>query len=286
VIEVIDPGGLTTVQDLGRPGWAHLGVPPSGAVDRAALRLANRLVGNDEGAAALETTLRGPALRFDRPAVVALAGAPVPARAGERELAMHATEAVAAGEVVRLGTARTGLRTYLAVRGGIAAEPVLGSAATDLLTGLGPDPLAAGARLRLADRARAWPAATVAPVPALAPDPVLGVVAGPRDDWFAPAALDVLRTARWAVAPVSNRVGVRLTGPRLERVRDDELASEGVLAGALQVPPSGTPILLLADHPTTGGYPVIAVVVTADLPRAGQLRPGDEVRFALHRGAG
>ncbi len=286
MIEVIDPGGLTTVQDLGRPGWAHLGVPPSGAVDRAALRLANRLVGNDEGAAALETTLRGPALRFDRPAVVALAGAPVPARAGERELAMHATEAVAAGEVVRLGTARTGLRTYLAVRGGIAAEPVLGSAATDLLTGLGPDPLAAGARLRLADRARAWPAATVAPVPALAPDPVLGVVAGPRDDWFAPAALDVLRTARWAVAPVSNRVGVRLTGPRLERVRDDELASEGVLAGALQVPPSGTPILLLADHPTTGGYPVIAVVVTADLPRAGQLRPGDEVRFALHRGAG
>ncbi len=286
MIEVIDPGGLTTVQDLGRPGWAHLGVPPSGAVDRAALRLANRLVGNDEGAAALETTLRGPALRFDRPAVVALAGAPVPARAGERELAMHATEAVAAGEVVRLGTARTGLRTYLAVRGGIAAEPVLGSAATDLLTGLGPDPLAAGARLRLADRARAWPAATVAPVPALAPDPVLGVVAGPRDDWFAPAALDVLRTARWAVAPASNRVGVRLTGPRLERVRDDELASEGVLAGALQVPPSGTPILLLADHPTTGGYPVIAVVVTADLPRAGQLRPGDEVRFALRRGAG
>ncbi len=286
MIEVIDPGGLTTVQDLGRPGWAHLGVPPSGAADRAALRLANRLVGNDEGAAALETTLRGPALRFDRPAVVALAGAPVPARAGERELAMHATEAVAAGEVVRLGTARTGLRTYLAVRGGIAAEPVLGSAATDLLTGLGPDPLAAGARLRLADRARAWPAATVAPVPALAPDPVLGVVAGPRDDWFAPAALDVLRTARWAVAPASNRVGVRLTGPRLERVRDDELASEGVLAGALQVPPSGTPILLLADHPTTGGYPVIAVVVTADLPRAGQLRPGDEVRFALRRGAG
>jgi allophanate hydrolase subunit 2 len=115
---------------------------------------------------------------------------------------------------------------------------------------------------------------------------VLGVVAGPRDDWFAPAALDVLRTARWAVAPASNRVGVRLTGPRLERVRDDELASEGVLAGALQVPPSGTPILLLADHPTTGGYPVIAVVVTADLPRAGQLRPGDEVRFALRRGAG
>jgi biotin-dependent carboxylase-like uncharacterized protein len=280
VIEVLEPGGLLTVQDLGRRGWAHLGVPPSGAADPGALRLANRLVGNDEGAPALELTLRGPMLRFAGDAVIALAGAPVDARAGRRELAMHATETVRAGEELRIGTARAGLRTYLAVRGGIAAESVLGSAATDVLTGLGPEPLGKGARLTLGDFARDWPGATAAPVAALAPDPVLGVLAGPRDDWFAAGALDALCGERWEVSSSSNRVGVRLEGPPLERTRTDELPSEGMLAGALQVPPSGKPILLLADHPTTGGYPVIAVVVAADVARAGQLRPGDGVRFA------
>jgi biotin-dependent carboxylase-like uncharacterized protein len=279
VIAVLKTHGLTTVQDLGRPGWAHLGVPPSGAADPGALRLANRLVGNEEDAPGLEMTLRGPVLRFAAGAAVALAGAPVDARADDRELAMHATERVRAGETLRFGAARAGLRTYLAVRGGIVAEEVLGSASTDLLTGLGPPPLREGTRLGVGDRLRAWPEATLAPMPELRAEPVLRVVAGPRDDWFAGDALDVLTATAWIVSPSSNRVGVRLQGPSLRRARTGELASEGMLAGALQVPPSGTPILLLADHPTTGGYPVIAVVVAADVPRAGQLRPGDAVRF-------
>ncbi len=281
MIEVLEAHGLTTVQDLGRPGWAHLGVPSSGAADPPALRLANRLVGNEQDAPALEMTLRGPVLRFDSDAVIALAGAPVDARAGARELAMHARERVLAGETLRLGAARTGLRTYLAVRGGIDAEPVLGSAATDLLTGLGSPPVRAGTRLGTARLLCDWPDTALAPVPELRPEPVLRVVAGPRDDWFADGALAHLTRTAWTVSPSSNRIGVRLQGPPLERVRTDELASEGMLAGALQVPPSGTPILLLADHPTTGGYPVVAVVVTADLPRAGQLRPGDALRFSL-----
>jgi biotin-dependent carboxylase-like uncharacterized protein len=281
MIEVVEPGGLTTVQDAGRPGWAHVGVPPSGAADVLSLRLANRLVGNREDAPALETTLRGPSLRFDRPALIALAGAPADVHLERRELAMNAAEHVEAGAVVRVGVAHAGVRTYLAVRGGLSAERVLGSASTDLLTGLGPAPLRRGARLEVADLAAEFPPIGFAPVPDLPRSPVLRVVPGPRDDWFAPDALDRLCSRSWEVTTASNRIGVRLAGAGLERTRTDELESEGMLAGALQVPPSGGPILLLNDPPTTGGYPVIAVVVTADLPLAGQLRPGDEVRFTI-----
>jgi biotin-dependent carboxylase-like uncharacterized protein len=281
VIEVLEPGGLTTIQDLGRHGYAHLGVPGSGAADPPAMRLANRLVGNPEGAATLELTLRGPVLRFGVRAVIALAGAPVDGRAGRRALAMHATEVIEPGEEVRIGLARAGLRTYLAVRGGFVAEPVMGSVATDVLTGLGPAPLGKGAVLTVGDERAEWPAATLAPVRDLDPEPVLRIVRGPRDDWFDRAAHELLTSERWEVTPSSNRVGVRLQGPRLPRARTGELPSEGMLPGALQVPPSGNPILLLADHPTTGGYPVIAVVEAADVPRAGQLRPGDAVRFSV-----
>ncbi len=279
MIEVLDPGGLTTVQDLGRRGWAHVGVPPSGAADPGSFRFANALVGNHEAAAALECTLRGPTLRFHDHATVAVAGAPLDVRIGDRDVEVHAAHAVAPGEVVKLGVARSGLRTYLAVRGGVAAELVLGSASTDLLTGLGPDPLARGMRLAVGEATTDGTANL--PRPALASDPVLDVIPGPRDDWFTDAALDALTATPWTVTPASNRVGVRLDGPALERTVHEELPSEGMLAGALQVPPSGQPILLLADHPTTGGYPVIAVVVTKALPRAGQLRPGETVRFRV-----
>lgn len=280
MIEVLRPGGLTTVQDLGRPGLAHLGVPPSGAADRPALQLANRLVGNPEGAPALETTLQGPALRFHRPASVALAGAPCPARAASRPIAMHAVVHLRAGDVLDLGLAEAGVRTYVAVRGGLAVETVLGSASTDLLSGLGPPPLRTGDRLAVGSLATGWPLVEVAPVAPPAARAELRVVPGPREDWLAPEALDIL-CGTWTVAPGSNRVGVRLTGARLERARDGELASEGVVAGAIQVPPSGEPIILLADHPTTGGYPVIAVVAYDDLPTAGQLRPGGAVALRL-----
>ena len=280
---MLKPGSLTTVQDLGRPGLAHLGVPPSGAADPRSLRLANRLVGNREGAAALEATLQGPVLVARAPVTLALAGATADAHVDDRPVAMHAVLHLAAGEVLDLGPLRDGVRTYVAVRGGLAVELVLGSASTDLLTGLGPPPLAAGDRLGLAAEEEGWPVLDAAPVPALPARPRLRVLAGPREDWLAPDALDVLTATRWTVGPGSNRVGVRLAGGRLGRAREEELPSEGVVAGAIQVPPSGEPIVLLADHPTTGGYPVLAVVAHEDLPLVGQLRPGGEVAFELLR---
>jgi biotin-dependent carboxylase-like uncharacterized protein len=265
VIEVVSPGLLTTVQDLGRPGWAHIGVPPSGAVDRVALELGNRLVGNGPGAAALEATLIGPRLRFLAPVRVALTGSV------EKPLVLEADGELDVGLLVG------GARAYICVCGGIDVEPVLGSRSTDLLTGLGPPPLRAGDVLRIGGDVSAGEG----PEPVKRGDGPFRVVPGPRDDWFTGAALDALAGSEWRVTQASNRVGIRLEGPPLERVRTDELLSEGLVTGALQVPPNGQPILLLNDHPTTGGYPVIAVVATPDLPRAGQLRPGDSVRFTL-----
>lgn len=288
-IEVLAPGALTTVQDLGRPGWGHIGVPRSGAADRPALVLANRLVGNQDGAAALETTLSGPRLRFDGPAELALTGAPVQARVGERVVAMNESFRIEAGDELRVGTARVGLRTYLAFAGGIDAPRALGSAATDVLTGLGPAPLARGAVLqtRGGHPSGGWggrairPSAPCPPPPSLElPDSVrLRVIVGPRSDWFSDESVKRLLSDEFTVSQASNRIGARLDGPRMERARGGELLSEGLVPGALQVPADGRPILLLADHPTTGGYPVIAVVHSADLPLAAQLRPGQRLRF-------
>jgi biotin-dependent carboxylase-like uncharacterized protein len=267
VLEVLDPGPMTTIQDLGRPGWAHAGVPPSGAVDPHAFARANDLVGNPDGAAALEATLIAPTLRALESVTVAIVGA---------RTADH-TRTLQPGDVLE-PTACRGARAYIAVRGGLDGEPTLGSRSTDLLTGLGPPPLAQGDLLRIAAEPTHRPGT---PRPERPVDDVLRLHPGPRDDWFTPHALEELLTATWRVTPQANRVGVRLDGPRLERARDEELLSEGLVTGALQVPPSGRPILLLNDHPTTGGYPVIGVVASDDLPRAGQLKPGDDVRFAL-----
>jgi biotin-dependent carboxylase-like uncharacterized protein len=280
MIEVVRPGPLTTVQDLGRPGHAHLGVPCSGAADRPSLCLANRLVGNPEGAACLELTFGGAALRFHGPAWVAVTGAPVPLCVNGRPAGMNAPCHVPAGALVEIGVPAEGVRTYLAVRGGLAVEPVLGSRATDLLSGLGPAPLERGDRLPVAGPPDGPPMAVdQAPVPPPAPEPVLRVRPGPRDDWFAPDALDTLMAGAYEVTADSNRVGVRLTGRPLERARDGELPSEGMVTGAIQVPPNGLPIIFLADHPTTGGYPVIGVLAEADIPVAAQVRPGQRVRF-------
>jgi len=278
--EVLRPGPLTTVQDLGRPGYAHLGVPRSGAADRGALKLANRLVGNEEGAAALEYTLSGPALSFARNAVVAVTGAVAEVSVGGEEHETNAAIDVPAGAVVEVGTASAGLRGYLAIRGGVEAEPVLGSRSRDTLSGLGPEPLAAGAHLTIGEPAGPRPAIAVAPVPDPAPAVTLRVTPGPRADWFGPEAHHLLTSEPWTVANESNRSGVRLDGPSLPRLHDDELRSEGLVEGAVQVRHSGLPMIMLADHPTTGGYPVIAVVAIADLDAAGQLRPGQRVRFA------
>ncbi|HST14745.1 MAG TPA: biotin-dependent carboxyltransferase family protein [Gaiellaceae bacterium] len=267
-IEVIRSGLLTTVQDRGRPGLAHLGVPPSGAADPDAYELGNRLVGNPSGVAALEATLDGPVLRFDRPTIVALTGATEPR--------------VRTVEVLEVGRCVGGARTYVAVRGGIDVEPTLGSRSTDLLTGLGPLPLRTGDLLRIGVAAGFEPGLPgTVPAVGASLEPVLRVRLGPRDDWFTPRALEALVSTSWRVSSSSNRVGIRLEGQPLERARHDELLSEGLVTGALQVPASGQPILLLQDHPTTGGYPVIAVVLADDLPLAGQLAPSMRVRFAI-----
>jgi KipI family sensor histidine kinase inhibitor len=294
-IEVIKPGPLATVQDLGRPGFGHLGVPPSGAADPPSLRLANRLAGNPDEAAVLELTLGRAELRFLGPAWVAVAGAPVvitlhgpDAAAGGpgRTMSHGAGFSVPAGGVVRVSAPGVGLRTYLAVRGGIDVPPVLGSRSADLRSGLGPAPLRSGDVLPVGLAASPVPggpepggAGTALPVAGQPTE--LRVIPGPRDDWFAPGALDVLCGSTYTVTPASDRTGLRLDGPALPSGRDGELPSEGVMTGSLQVPPGGRPILLLADHPVTGGYPVIAVVVSADVGLAGQLRPGSKLRFAL-----
>ncbi|MEV5830029.1 biotin-dependent carboxyltransferase family protein [Spirillospora sp. NPDC052242] len=282
MIEVVRPGPLATVQDLGRPGLAHLGVPRSGAADERAFRLANRLVGNPEGAAGVELTLGGAVLRFHRAAWIAVTGAVLPLSIGGRRYGTNAPCHVPSGATVEFGTPASGLRSYLAVRGGVAAEAVLGSRSTDLLSGLGPAPLRAGDRIPVGPATGLDPITVdVAPVPAAPETPVLRVLPGPRDDWFAPDALRTLTSAVYRVSPDSNRVGVRLDGPALQRSRQGELGSEGMVTGSVQVPPSGLPIVFLADHPTTGGYPVIAVLAAASVPDAAQLRPGQRVRFAV-----
>jgi biotin-dependent carboxylase-like uncharacterized protein len=295
VIEVLSPGPRTTVQDLGRPGHAALGVGRSGAADRPALRLANRLVGNAEGAAAIEITLGGFSARFAVLTRIALAGAPCDAQAVvtgapgagacaqtvRRGVAMHAPVYVPAGAELRLGTPDAGLRTYLAVAGGIDVPPTLGSRATDMLAGLGPERLRPGTKLPIGVARGAPPGVDAAPVPPPSREPVLRVRLGPREDWFAPGAVDRLVGTAWQVTADADRVGIRLDGPPLERAGDRELPSEAMVEGALQVPPSGRPVLFLADHPVTGGYPVIGVVPSDDVPLAAQLRPGDRVRFRV-----
>jgi KipI family sensor histidine kinase inhibitor len=279
-IEVIHCGPLGTVQDLGRPGWASLGVGTSGAADQASAALANRLVGNAPEAAVVELSF-GAALAFRQTARVAVTGALCDVSRDGRGEGMNAPFEVRAGQTLVVGPAAVGLRTYVAVRGGLAVEPTLGSRSTDVLSGLGPAPLAEGAVLPIGDAySGPPPAVEVAPVPAPSSDElVVRVVPGPRDDWFTSDALTTLFTESYTVTADSNRVGVRLDGPALTRARDGELPSEGMVTGSVQVPSGGKPIVFLADHPVTGGYPVIGVVVAADLPVLAQARPGQAVRF-------
>ncbi|RBY94400.1 allophanate hydrolase subunit 2 family protein [Blastococcus sp. TBT05-19] len=279
MLEVLATGPLATVQDGGRPGWAGIGVTRSGAADRASAALAGRLVGNDPDAAVLEVTAGGLRVRAGRTLLVALTGAPAQPRVDGRPAPWNSPFPLAAGAELALGTPAAGLRSYLAVRGGIDVPPVLGSRSTDTLSGLGPAPLRAGDLLPIGGPGEDQPVVDVAPVPPPGPDPVLRVLPGPRRDWLAPSAWRALTTAEWTVGTASDRVGLRLAGPFLDRARDDELPSEGLVPGALQVPPDGAPVLFLADHPVTGGYPVLAVVATTDLPAAAQLRPGDPLRF-------
>ena len=287
-LTVLRTGPLCLVQDAGRVGHAADGVGRSGAADRRSAAQANTLVGNSADAAVLECTLGGLSVRAEDDLVVAVTGAPAPADI-DGEAVAHATRIrLAGGKTLRLRTPRTGLRSYLAIAGGIAVEPVLGSRSTDTLSRLGPEPVAKNDQLPVGPEI-SHPAGNSGTdqrsTEIGASSTELRVIFGPRDDWFEDRT--GLTTGEWQVSAHSNRVGLRLdrpdtedeTPPTLQRKQSRELPSEGLALGAIQVPPSGQPVLFLADHPITGGYPVIAVVVDADIDAAAQLRPGQRLRF-------
>ncbi|MDX6360106.1 MAG: hypothetical protein QOH37_3160 [Nocardioidaceae bacterium] len=273
-------GASVLVEDLGRTGWAHLGVPRSGALDGPAAGLANRLVGNTGDAACLEVLLGGLAVSTDGGAWVAVTGAVCEVRLDDRPQAFGAAVWCPAGSVLALGTPREGLRSYLAVSGGIAVEPVLGSRSTDTLAGVGPPPVSVGDVIQVGV-AVGPPAALDTPRPPTAGP--LRLLPGPRAGQIAGDVLALLVATSYAVSPDSDRIGLRLDGaplPLAGEIGDGgELPSEGMVLGAVQVPPNGRPVVFLADHPTTGGYPVVAVVEEEDLWQCAQLRPGETVRF-------
>ncbi len=292
VIEVQAPGLLTTVQDLGREGFGPLGVSPSGAADAVALRIGNRLVGNEEGAAGLEMTLLGGTFAFPDGAMVALAGSDFGATLDGKAAEMWTAFETKPGQVLRMGPTRSGARCYLCVRGGIETKLFLGSASTHLLTGLGGhegralkkgDVLTSGTGIpacslgaaatidkrRLASRA----------LEKVKPRKVLRVTPGPQNDWFSEAEQKIFYGSTYRVAEESNRMGIRLEGAAIPASSSGEMISEGVALGAVQVPEGGQPIILFVEQQTTGGYPKIANVISVDFHTLGQLRPRDEIRF-------
>ncbi|MCG5432053.1 5-oxoprolinase/urea amidolyase family protein [Mycobacterium sp. MYCO198283] len=284
VLEVLATGPLALVEDLGRPGLGHLGVPPSGAADRHAHELANRLVANPVDRATIEVTLGGLHLRVrGGDALIAVTGADTRPAADGNPFGGNSVHHARDGERIALAAPSTGLRSYLAVRGGIAVEPVLGSRSHDVLSGIGPAPLRAGDVLPVGEHTADFPELDQAPVAAVGADVVeLAVVPGPRDDWLADP--DALVHRDWVASDRSDRVGVRLSGAALRhRQPDRQLPSEGAVRGSIQVPPNGLPVILGPDHPVTGGYPVVGVVTSGDVDKVAQLRPGQAVRFHWSR---
>ncbi len=286
-IEVVAPGLLTSVQDLGRWGYAAYGVPTAGAMDPFAARAANALVGNPPDAAVLEITLAGPTLRFLRASLVAVTGADLAPQLDDMDLPGWTACWVPAGGVLRFGRRRAGLRAYLAVAGGLAVPPVLGSRATYLRGGFGGHE---GRALRAGDRLPVGPAPpaaaslagrTLPPArrPAYCRAPKVRVVLGPHAEHFTAAGLGTFLHATYTVAAASDRMGYRLEGPPLARREPADILSAGMPLGGIQVPGDGQPIILLADHQTHGGYPLVATVAWADLPLLAQLAPGDTIRF-------
>jgi antagonist of KipI len=294
VIQVQEPGLFTTVQDLGRDGFGPLGVSPSGAADAISLRLGNRLIGNAEGAAALEMTLLGGTFLFSEGAVLALTGSDFGATLDGKPVGPWTQVEVHPRQVLRLGPTRSGARCYLCVQGGIAVKLFLDSASTHILSGLGGQD---GRALRKGDvlnigsvnkgslnkgfaigsvRTTMLSAQTLEQ---LAPRKVLRVTPGPQSDWFDEASRRAFYAGTYRVAEASNRIGLRLEGAPISAPSGGEMISEGIALGAIQVPDGGLPIILFVEQQTTGGYPKIANVISADLHSLGQLRPRDEIRF-------
>ena len=283
-LHVVKPGLLTTVQDLGRFGGQESGVPVAGPMDTFSHRLANQLVGNDPAAATLEITLIGPEVIVEAETTIAISGAHFEVACGDRSVPMGVSFAVQAGQRLKFGRLLEGARAYLAVAGGVQTPPVLGSRATHLVSRMGGfngRVLAGGDRVpipNVAPRLHRKSAGLTLPSKGRA---LLRVMPGPQDHWFAPDALKIMAGVSFRISPRSNRMGYRLQGPPLPRVREGELISEPVGIGAIQVPAAGEPILLMADRQTAGGYPKIGHVIAADLPLAGQLAPGDFIEFVL-----
>lgn len=281
-VDVLRAGPLTTIQDLGRAGYAHVGVARSGAADRGTLKLVNRAVGNEPGSAVFETTIGGVALRASAPLVVAVGGAVAPVTVDGRPAAWCAPIRLGAGSVLDVGAATLGVRSYIAIAGGADLPMVLGSRSTDLLAGLGPAPLRDGDRVpigRAPDRSGDAAAPDFLPFRAPRPDLELPLLPAPRPGLFADDALTALAAADYTVASASNRIALRLDGPAVRRAGADTMPSEGTVLGAVQVPADGRPIVFLADHPPTGGYPVLGVVPEAALDMCAQAAPGTRIRF-------
>lgn len=280
MIELLRAGPLTTVQDLGRDAWRDRGISRCGAVDDLALGWGNLLVGNDVNAAGLEFTLGPATLRFDADCCIAVTGTDADATLDGHPLRPWWRQRVRTGQTLKLVAPRERMRSYLCVSGGIATEPALGSRSTDLKTGFGGldgRALRDGDVLPLAAPER-LPTRSIGIQPPEW-DASVRVLPGPEHDDFSDAARTAFWAADWQLTPQSNRMGYRFAGPELRRERGGELASHGVLPGFIQVPPSGQPIVLLADAQTTGGYPKIGVVIRADLWKLGQLRLGATLRF-------
>jgi len=283
-LEVLRTGSQALVEDLGRPGLAHIGVTRSGAADRRAHRLANRLLANPGDRATIEITLGGFSARIRGGSLyITVTGADVQPEIEGIPFGTNSIARIHDGQVISLGIPRSGLRSYLGVRGGIAVNPVLGSRSYDTLSGIGPAPLRPGDVLPVGAPAGHFPEIELAPVAALSGGLVeLRVAAGPRDDWCVDP--DALVRAAWLVSDRSDRIGMRLVGAALEhRWPGRQLPSEGIVRGAIQVPPNGQPVILGADHPVTGGYPVIGVVADADTDKLAQLRPGQSIRLRWSR---
>jgi antagonist of KipI len=283
-ILVQKPGLFTTIQDLGRDGFGPMGVSASGAADPISLRIGNRLVGNPAGAAALEMTLVGGALTFERAAVIAVAGADFSPSVDGIPLPMWTSIKIQEKQTVALGASRSGARAYLCIQGGIAVEPFLGSASTHVLSGLGGfegRALRNGDRLDLGAPNPLFRKKTLSPkvLESLQPRKLIRVTNGTQSDWFANSSWKIFCESTFRVTEQSNRMGIRLEGPPIPVDPSREMITEGVSLGAIQVPPSGQPIILFVEQQTTGGYPKIANVIAADMHSVGQLRPRDEIRF-------
>jgi biotin-dependent carboxylase-like uncharacterized protein len=284
---VVDPGLLTTVQDLGRPGYQRVGIPPSGPLDRGAFVLANRLVGNPDGAAGLELTLRGPRLEVRRECVVAVTGADMGVAVNGAAVAAWTAVRLRPGDVVGFRMVSAGCRAYLAMAGGLALPPALGSRSTYLrgrLGGVEGRALQKGDALPLGLPARALEELEGRRVPE-ARRPAYGsevecrVILGPQDDRFTVEGVAAFLAGPYDVTPQADRMGYRLSGPRITHARGHDIISDGIPLGGVQVPGEGQPIVLLVDRQTTGGYTKIATVISVDIARLGQSRPGHRVRF-------